>query len=72
MQMMYKSSDGGAHWVGPTIVATAVDTRDSLTPSWVVPSSDGVAGARVDLAVGPSVDIANGVPTGAGCHERVF
>ena len=71
VQMMYKSTDGGAHWVGPTIVATAV-APGVLDPVLGRPVMDGMAGARVDLAVGPSVDIANGAPTGAGATNEIF
>ena len=71
VQMMYKSTDGGVHWVGPTIVATAV-APGMLDPVLGRPVMDGVAGARVDLAVGPSVDIANGAPTGAGATNEIF
>jgi hypothetical protein len=71
VQMMYKSSDGGAHWVGPTIVATAV-APGQFDPVLGRPVMDGVAGARVDLAVAPSVDIANGAPTGAGATNEIF
>jgi hypothetical protein len=71
VQMMYKSSDGGAHWVGPTVVASAV-APGVFDPVLGRPVMDGVAGARVDLAVGPSVDIANGAPTGAGATNEIF
>ena len=71
VQMMYKSTDGGVHWVGPTIVASAVapGVLDSVLGR---PVMDGMAGARVDLAVGPSVDIANGAPTGTGATDEIF
>ena len=71
VQMMYKSSDGGAHWAGPAIVADAV-APGVLDPVLGRPVMDGVGGARVDLAVGPSVDIANGAPTGAGATNEIF
>ena len=71
VQMMYRSTDGGAHWTGPSIVATAV-APGVFDPVQGRPVMDGVAGARVDLAVGPSVDIANGAPTGANATDEIF
>ena len=32
VQLMYTSTDGGAHWTGPTLVASAVTARASSTP----------------------------------------
>ncbi|SES48919.1 hypothetical protein SAMN05216199_0246 [Pedococcus cremeus] len=71
VQMMYRSTDGGAHWTGPTIVSTAV-APGVFDPVQGRPVMDGVAGARVDLAVGPSVDIANGAPNGTNATNEIF
>jgi hypothetical protein len=70
-QLMYKSTDGGAHWSGPTLVAPVVKPG-VFDPVEGRPVMDGIAGARVDLAGGPNVDIANGRPTGAGATNEIF
>ena len=70
-QMMYRSTDGGVHWQGPALVASAV-APGQMDPVLGRPVMDGIAGARVDLAVGASVDIANGAPTGAGATDQIF
>ena len=67
---MYRSTDGGAHWTGPTIVAP-VTSPGVFDPVLGRPTMDGIAGARVDLAAGPSVDIANGAPSGAGATNQI-
>jgi len=69
-EMMYKSTDGGAHFTGPALLSTAVDPG-VVDPVIGRPVMDGVAGARNDLAFGPSVDIANGAPTGADATNRI-
>jgi hypothetical protein len=71
VQMMYSSTDGGDHWAGPVEVATVVPPGVA-DPVLGRPVMDGIAGARVDLAAGPSVDIANGAPSGAGATNEIF
>ncbi|QNE18573.1 hypothetical protein F1D05_12475 [Kribbella qitaiheensis] len=71
VQLMYKSTDGGAHWAGPTVVAPVV-SPGVIDPVLGRPVMDGIAGARVDLAGGPNVDIANGRPTGARATDELF
>ncbi|GAA1587074.1 MULTISPECIES: hypothetical protein [Kribbella] len=71
LQLMYKSTDGGAHFTGPTAVAPVVEPG-VLDPVQGRPVMDGIAGARVDLAGGPNVDIANGRPSGAGATNEIF
>ena len=70
-ETMYKSIDGGAHWQGPTLI-TPVVAPGVFDPVEGRPVMDGIAGARVDLAPAPSVDIANGKPTGAGATDEIF
>jgi hypothetical protein len=71
VQLMYRSTDGGKHWAGPTLVA-AVVRPGVLDPVEGRPVMDGIAGERVDLAAAPSVDIANGRPTGRGATDEIF
>jgi hypothetical protein len=69
-EMMYKSTDGGAHFTGPALLSTAVNPG-VVDPVIGRPVMDGVAGARNDLAFAPSADIANGAPTGADATNQI-
>jgi hypothetical protein len=69
-QMMYVSTDGGAHFTGPALLSTAVNPG-VIDPVIGRPVMDGVAGARNDLAFAPSADIANGAPTGTDATNRI-
>ena len=72
--IMIKSFDGGKTWTRPQNIGLAVDTCFSVqfdgTSFRCV--MDGVAGARDDLSAAPSVDIANGAPTGAGATNEIL
>ena len=68
---LIKSYDGGATWTRPRTVTTAFDSCNAFEPSIGRCVSDGVAGARNDLAPAPSVDIANGAPTGTDATDRI-
>lgn len=70
-ELMSVSRNGGADWSRPTPVAGPVTQPGALDPVQGRPVIDGVAGARSDLAPAPSVDIANGAPTGAGATDRI-
>jgi hypothetical protein len=69
-EMMYKSTDGGAHFTGPSLLSTAVNPG-VVDPVIGRPVMDGIAGARNDLADAPSADIANGAPTGADATNQI-
>jgi hypothetical protein len=69
-EMMYKSTDGGVHFTGPTLLAAVVDPG-VFDPVIGRPVMDGIAGARNDLADAPSADIANGAPTGTDATNRI-
>jgi hypothetical protein len=71
---MVKSYDGGQTWTKPQNVGVAYDTCfvvqfDGSSYRCVM---DGIAGARDDLSSAPSVDIANGAPTGAGATDEIL
>ena len=70
-QLMYRSTDAGAHWTGPTLVAP-VTSPGKFDPVLGRPNMDGIAGARTDLASGPNVDIANGAPSGTDATDQIF
>ncbi len=69
-EMMYKSTDGGAHFTGPALLSTAVNPG-VFDPVIGRPVMDGIAGARNDLAFAPSADIANGAPSGTDATNQI-
>jgi hypothetical protein len=70
-EMMSVSSNGGNSWSSPRAVVGPVFQPGTLDPVQGRPVIDGVAGARSDLAPAPSVDIANGAPSGSDATDRV-
>jgi hypothetical protein len=70
-EMMSKSTNGGRNWSRFRPVAGPVTQPGAFDPVQGRPVIDGVAGARSDLAPAPSVDIANGAPTGADATDRI-
>ena len=70
-ELMSASNDGGATWSRPNPVAGPVSQPGLFDPVQGRPTIDGVAGARSDLSPAPSVDIANGAPTGADATNRI-
>ncbi|HEY3232989.1 MAG TPA: sialidase family protein, partial [Roseiflexaceae bacterium] len=72
--IMVKSDDGGKSWTRPQNIGLAVNTCflvqfDGTSFRCVM---DGVGGARDDLSASPSVDIANGAPTGVGATNEIL
>jgi hypothetical protein len=68
---MIRSFDGGVTWTRPLNIFTAYDTCNYFEPSIGRCVEDGVAGARSDLSPAPSVDIANGAPTGNDATDEL-
>jgi hypothetical protein len=69
---LIKSFDGGRTWTQPRDFLQMTDPCffvDRVSGRCV---EDGIAGARADLAAMPSVDIANGAPTGADATDEII
>jgi hypothetical protein len=69
--VMWKSFDGGKSWTNMQIVRQINDPCFFVDPVFGRCVLDGFAGARTDLSAMPSVDIANGAPTGAGATNEI-
>jgi hypothetical protein len=70
-ELMSRSANGGQSWSPAKPVVGPVTQPGVFDPVLGRPTIDGIAGARSDLAPAPSVDIANGAPTGADATNRI-
>ena len=68
---MVRSFNGGATWQRPVNLFDVKDGCEEVEPSIGRCVMDGVAGARDDLMPVPSVDIANGAPTGEDATNQI-
>jgi len=69
--VLFKSTDGGRSWSKSQIVRQITDPCFFVDPVYGRCVLDGFAGARTDLSADPSVDIANGAPTGVGATDEI-
>ncbi len=70
--VMFKSTDGGQSFTKAQVVRQITDPCFFVDPVYGRCVMDGFAGARTDLSAAPSVDIANGAPTGAGASNEIL
>src|SRR4029450_13787532 len=68
--VMWKSFDGGKSWTRMQVIRQINDPCFFVDPVYGRCILDGFAGARTDLSAIPSVDIANGAPTGVGATNE--
>jgi hypothetical protein len=71
--MLVKSFDGGTSWTRPMTLYRITDPCFNLSNDGGGDRcvEDGIAGARNDLAASPSVDIANGAPSGLDASNEI-
>jgi hypothetical protein len=69
--VMVTSDDGGQTWSRPRTITDAFDTCNFVEPSIGRCVMDGIGGARDDLSSAPSVDIANGAPSGEDATDEL-
>jgi hypothetical protein len=70
-ELMSVSTNGGKSWSPARPVVGPVTQPGVLDPVQGALVMDGIAGTRTDLAPMPSIDIANGAPTGADATNRI-
>src|SRR6266571_14977 len=70
--VMFTSSDGGATWTRPQTLFRITDVCAFVDPLSLRCVMDGYTGARVDIGSTPSVDIANGAPTGKDATNLII
>jgi hypothetical protein len=68
---MVKSFDGGHTWTQPQRIFSMNDLCYHIDPVQGRCVEDGIAGARSDGSAGPSVDIANGAPSGTDATDEI-
>jgi len=72
MALLFRSFDGGATWTGPRVLHDVADVCIRTTFDGLC-VYDGVAGiARSGSGNEPSIDIANGAPTGNGATDVIY
>jgi hypothetical protein len=71
LHQMVVSDDGGRSWSRPIPIQRITNNCALVDPVQARCVEDGVAGARTDLASSPSVDIANGAPSGADATDEI-
>jgi len=69
--VMFTSTDGGTHWSKGRTLFKITDPCFFLDPLSGRCVMDGYTGFRTDLGASPSVDIANGAPTGADATNLI-
>ena len=70
-EFLVSSTNGGQSWSRPIQIPGVVTHPGVIDPVLGRPVEDGIAGARNDLTWAPSVDIANGAPTGSDATNRI-
>jgi hypothetical protein len=73
-QVLVKSYNGGQSWTPPRTIGSAVDTcfLVQFDGTGFRCVEDGIGGARDDLSASPSIDIANGAPTGSDATNVIY